>query len=61
MKPIKKELIWLSQSYDKITMKSLKLTVIDLMAGKDSYNILIFKMKFMKQYTQYDLISIFKK
>lgn len=54
---IKKEIIWLSQSCEKITMKSLKLTVINLIAGKNSYNTLIFKKQLMKQYTQY-LISI---
>ena len=41
-------------------MKSLKLTVINLMTGKDSNNILIFIKQLVKQYTQYNLILIFK-
>lgn len=41
-------------------IKSLKLTVINLMAGKGSCNILTFKKQIMKQYTHYNLISIFK-
>lgn len=41
-------------------MKLLKFIVINLMVGKNNFNILIIKRKFIKQYIQYNIIFIFK-